>query len=398
MNYLAGKTNSPIPIPEYYPENIVGGKGAYVINKDGKEYIDLWMGYGALLFGHADADIISVAKESMENGWFFSYQTEIEKKFSEIIHGIIPCAECVRYATTGSDAVAYALRVARAYTGRKDVLSVTGGYHGVHEGMVSDIGVNTNVLPCKVPFNDISKAREELNKKKYACMILEPVLANSGCTLPDEDYLSELRRSCDETGTVLIFDEIVTGFRLGIGGAQKRFGVTPDISLFSKAVTGGFPLSIICGKEAIMENFIPNGTVFFAGTFNGHSLSLAVAKTIIVKLDDDFYQKNRKLGERLSRWIVDCLCDLEINGCVQNIDSMLTLAFGCKSFRKGLSEEEFDGGAYDRFIREMASRGILFPPLPTETIFLSPVHEEVIDLLEKEIKAGLTSLKEQGYV
>lgn len=395
MNYLSGGVNSPIPIPDSYPNNIISGEGPYVIDSDGQRYIDMWMGYGALLFGHADKDILQTIAESTKNGWFFSYQTKIEKDFSSVLHNLIPSAERVRFATTGSDAVAYAIRAARAFTFRDSVLSVIGGYHGVHEAMILSEGVAYKNKPDLVHFNNINEATMALRTKKYACMILEPIMANSGCTPPLPDYLGSLRKVCNETGTVLIFDEVVTGFRIDLGGAQKKYGVTPDISIFSKAIASGFPLSVVCGKKSIMEEFIPTGKVFFAGTFNAHPLSLAVANKVIEKLKDGkVHTQIAELGNQLRSFISNTIKKYNLNACVQGTDSMLTVAFGCKNFIHGIKCEKFNQQAYDIFVKKMAERNILLPPLPTETIFLSPVHKPIIKKIERAFEEVLLEMKD----
>jgi len=397
-NHLAGEVNSPIPIPTYYPSDIVKGEGPYVFNKNGDKYIDMWMGYGALLFGHSDPDIIQAINNSIKDGWFFSYQTYFEKELSNIIHEIIPSAERIRFATTGSDAVAYSIRASKSYTKRQRVLSIIGGYHGVHEGMIPSAGILDNQNLSLVPFNDISAINEKLKNNEYACFILEPILANSGCTPPQENYLREIRKICDKTGTILIFDEIVTGFRVNIHGAQGLFNVTPDLSLFSKAIAGGLPLSVVCGKREIMESFIPTGNVFFAGTFNANPLSLNISKTIINKLKNgDFYRETQKLGDDLRVYIKEQINRLQIPACVQGMTSMLTIAFGCSSFVKGVKLETCNNTAYNFFIEEMAKRYVLFPPLPTETVFLSPVHKNVADKIKDAIKQSLEEVKDKYY-
>lgn len=394
MNYLAGGTNSPIPIPAHYPNDIVSGNGPYIVNKNGDKYIDLWMGYGALLFGHADPEIIETVRKNIKNGWLFSCQTYAEKELSEIIHKIIPSAERVRFATTGSDAVAYSIRVSRAYTGRKKVLSISGGYHGVHEGMIPSGGALIDLPPDLIPFNDIVSVEERLKTKEYACFLLEPILANSGCTPPQENYLEKIREICNKTDTILVFDEIVTGFRISIQGAQGFYNVVPDVSIFSKAIACGFPLSVVCGKKKIMETLIPTGDVFFAGTFNGNPLSLIVSKTVINKMQNcDVYIKNEEMGSRFRKFIIDQINNFQLSACVQGISSMSTIAFGCRSFERGIKFEQHDANAYNFFIKEMAKRHFLLPPLPTETIFLSPVHECVFDDIKDAIKQSLEEVK-----
>ncbi len=398
MNYLACGVNSPIPIPAYYPKDIVGAEGPHVINKDGNKYIDLWMGYGGLLFGHSDLDIVKTIQKNIKNGWFFSYQTFLEKEVSEIIHSIIPSAERVRFATTGSDAVAYSIRASRAYTGRNKVLSIVGGYHGVHDGMTPSAGTPNVLLPDLVPFNDVEAVEEKLRTKEYACFLLEPIMANSGCTPPQKDYLKKIRKICSKTNTILIFDEVVTGFRIALHGAQGFYNIVPDLSVFSKAIASGLPLSVVCGNKDIMETFMPTGNVFFANTFNGNPLSLAVCKMVINKLQDGiFYVENEKMGKNLRKYITEQIDNIKISACVQGISSMLTIAFGCSSFKRGIKLEQCDFGAYNFFIEEMAKRHILLPPLPSETIFLSPVHQRVLGEIKVAIKQSLEELRKNYY-
>ncbi len=398
-NYLAGGVNSPIPIPQYYPNNIVKGQGAYVIDNKNNKYIDMWMGYGALLFGHVDKDILETIKKTIETGWFYSYQTEIEKELSEILHKHIPSAEVIRYATTGSDAVAYAIRAARSYTKRSEVLSIKGGYHGVHEGMISIDGTTISTKPEYINFNDADAAYEKLKSRDFACLILEPILANSGCTPPKKGYLEELRKICDETETLLIFDEVVNGFRVSIGGSQKRFNVVPDISTFSKAIASGLPLSVIAGKKSILEEYIPTGNIFFAGTFNGHPLSLHVAKKVMEKLEDgEIYAELEKLGNTFRKEISLHINEIDANACIQGIASMFTIAFGCRSFTQGIINENYNTNAYEVFIEKLAKKKILFPPLPTETIFLSKVHKPIAEDILSSIKIALTEMKKEGLI
>jgi len=288
-SYLAGGVNSPIPIPKGYPRAILSGEGPYVLDKH-KKYIDLWMGYGALLFGHADKSYLANMQAAIRKGWFFSYPTQLEHETAQVLHEIIPSAEVVRFATTGSDAVAYAIRTSKAITGKAKVLSVTGGYHGVHEGMGPLEKTSEDVK--RITFNDSIALKEEIESNQYSCFILEPVLANGGCVPASREFLDIARSSCSKYNTVLIFDEVVTGFRLDLGGAQKYYNIIPDISVFSKAIAGGVPLSAICGKREILKSFIPTGNVFFAGTFNGHPLALSNVKVTVDKLRNGSVHRN----------------------------------------------------------------------------------------------------------
>jgi glutamate-1-semialdehyde 2,1-aminomutase len=395
-NYLAGGTNSPIPYPANYPKLVLSGKEAYVYDEAGKEYIDMWMGYGALILGHGNQKIAQTVCSRMQQGHFFSYPTQLELELADLLHKQIPCAELVRFATSGSDAVAYAIRGARSYTQRNKVLSVVGGYHGVHENMIPSKGALTSKdgEVDLVKFNDFEEARLKLESEEYACFILEPVMANSGCTIPVNGYLEKIRELCSKTKTVLIFDEVVTGFRLSLGGAQHYYNVIPDMATFSKAIANGLPLSAVCGKKDIMNQFTPVGQTFFAGTFNGSPISLASALQVqqILK-EENVHALIGELGKQLRSFIDEVIQETGINACVQGVGSMFTIAFNCKQFTHGLSVQGMDSKTYNKFISILADKGILFPPLQSETVFLSPVHASSLEFIKQSIKETFYELK-----
>jgi len=398
-NFLAGGVNSPIPTPSEYPKYVVSGEGPYILDNAGNRYIDLWMGYGALLRGHRDPVVEAAIGGVLHDGWFFSLPRVDEIELSAVLHDLIPCAERVRFATTGSDAVLYAVRAARAYTGRHRIVVIRGGYHGAHLGNLPSAGM----LPGNeeqfewVAFNDLEAAQRVIASCDFAAILLEPVQANNGCVPPESGYLEGLRRICSETGTVLIFDEIVTGFRLGLGGAQGKFGVIPDICTLSKAIAGGFPLSAVCGKKELLDQFTPSGKVLFAGTFNAHPVSLRVALRNIASLQSEFpYDHMDDLGQRLREHIRHTCTKYGLKVAVQGVGSMLSIAFGVDHFRFGLSETAWDGEAFAHFIQALAAKGVLYPPLPTETVFLSPAHESVFDHLEKAFSYAIEKVAERS--
>lgn len=394
-SFLAGGVNSPIPTPTFFPVTVVSGDGPCIIGSDGREYIDLWMGYGALLFGHRDADIQSTAQEAISRGWFFSLPHGEERLLAEALHLTIPCAERVRFATTGSDAVMYAIRAARAFTGRSKILAARGGYHGANEGCLPSAGLSPEFHEQweTIPFNNSEWASEMLSTKRFAALIVEPVQANNGCVPPKPNYLNHLRELCAATDTVLIFDEVVTGFRLGRGGAQKYYGVIPDLCTLSKAIAGGFPLSAVAGRADILENFIPTGKVFFAGTFNAHPVSLHVALHVQGRLaDGSITAKLETMGNQLRHFISSEAQRHGLRIAVQGVGSMLTIAFGIDQFEQGLSEAQHDKSMFDKFINGLAQHGVLHPPLPTETIFLSPVHSTVLDRIQEAISRTFIEL------
>lgn len=396
-NYLAGNTNSPIPFPPNYPRDIVSGNGAFVTSAKGVTYIDLWMGYGALLNGHQNPSEKKTVIKQLDKGWFFSYPTILEAEVAEKLHQIIPCAERVRFSVSGSDAVAYAIRAARQFTGRSDILAIEGGYHGVHENMVSNTATLSATTPDLTLFNDTNSTVEKIKTKKYACFILEPVLANNGCVPPQSGFLEAVRKACTEAGTVLIFDEVVVGFRVSVRGAHSVFNVVPDLCTFSKAIAGGFPLSVVCGKKEIMESFMPTGEVFFAGTFNGSPVALANALGVIDSLEDGYpYMLINDFREELTRSLLELAGKHGIRLSIQGTASMMSLAFGCDSYIHGVQEARADAGIYTSFSDYMAKENhVLLPPLFTETIFLAPVHIELKNTLLEAFDNGFAWLAGQ---
>lgn len=404
MSYIAGGTNSSVAYLSHYPpypRAIVRGDGPYVFDSDGTRYIDLWMGYGALMFGHRDPVISEAVKSTLAKGWFFSYQTAAEEELAALLHEVIPCSELVRFATSGSDAVTYCIRAARSYTSRQAILAVAGGYHGVHvagwynavpEKTGPPVGASSIIKPDTVSFNDVAALREALTSKPYAAFIIEPVMANNGCVPPEPGYLEAARKLCTETGTILIFDEVVTGFRQSVGGAQRKFGVTPDLAAFAKAIAGGLPLSVVAGKAAIMNRFTPNGEVFFCGTFNGAPVAIAAAMANIHRLKyDNVYQQTDELREQITVELLDHAARLELPLAIQGCGSMMSLALGVSEYKHGAQSSKASQQHYEALANYLAEKErLLLPPLFTETIFLASVHVDIAPAIIGAIKKGLT--------
>lgn len=396
-NFLAGGSNSPIPNWEGYPVLVRSGHGAKVVDTNGTEFIDMWMGYGALIFGHAPDFLVKNISDRLADGWFFSYPTELEVLLAKKLHEIIPCAETVRFATTGSDAVAYAVRAARAFTNRQDVIKVSSSYHGVHENLVSNRATISPVLPASITYGDSDEAEELLKSRKYACLIIEPILANAGTVPPPPGYLDKLRELCTKYETLLIFDEVVTGFRVNRSGAQKEFDVKPDLATFSKAIAGGLPLSAVCGRKEILDVFMPSGDVFFAGTFNGAPLALAASLAVIDELSKNPpYEKTNGLRMRIAGELTRFSEELGLKISIQGYGSMMSLAFDTDNFTSGIRDSKASEEKYIKYVKYLAAEHrLLLPPLFTETIFLSPAHlnheEEIIEAL----KAGLKYIAQE---
>lgn len=389
--YLASGTNSPLPMPRNYPDVIAGGEGPYVEGPENR-FIDLWMSFGAQLFGHADPELAQRLHDRVDDGWFFSNPTSLERSVARKLSSLIPCAERVRFATTGSDAVAYAVRAARAFTDQHRVLTIEGGYHGVHEGFMESDGVPPirDEYIDSVPFNDVQTLEAHLRSGRYGAFIIEPVLANDGCVPPDPAYLERARELCTATSTLLIFDEVVTGFRLPGGSAQSYFGVKPDLSTFSKALANGVPLAAVCGREDVLQEFMPEGDVWFGATFNAHPLALSVADLVLDRVDDEFAETIGALGSDLRAHLQAEFDYYDVDATVQGLESMLTVAFDVDGFERGLHATNFNREKYHTFVSLAASEGVLFPPLSTDTTFLATTHDQVSD----QTKTAITNAVE----
>ena len=306
-----------------YPLFMTQAQGSRIRDVDGNEFVDFHSSFGAVLLGHNDARVNAAARRAMdEHGVSFSAANPLEVELAERLVGMIPSADQVVFACTGTEATFHAIRLARAFTGRERILKFEGNYHGWHDYVAwshhfatEDDGEPTPVaasagIPAAVrdlvvvrEYNDAEGVRETLRREgdTIAAVILEPVFHNAGVVLPDPGFLETLREACTEAGTLLIFDEIITGFRHGPGGAQERFGVTPDLTTLGKAIANGFPISVLCGRGDIMDRLGPKGDVLFAGTFAGHTLDVAVALEVTgIVRERAIHQHLATLGRRLT--------------------------------------------------------------------------------------------------
>ncbi len=288
---LPGGVNSPVRAFEPYPFFVDHAQCSKLYSADDAEYVDYCMAYGALLLGHAQPDIMEAVKNQLPKGSLYGAPTEREVEFAELISKASPCMEMLRLVNSGTEATMHAIRAARGYTGRKKIVKFEGCFHGSHDSVLvkAGSGATTFAAPNSlgipeettqntivVPYNSV-EALEAVMKRQgneVAAVIVEPVLANVGLILPTDDYLSYLRKVTSQYGAVLIFDEIITGFRLALGGAQEYYDVKPDMATLGKVLGGGFPLAAFGGKREIMENISPVGKVYQAGTFSGNPVSV----------------------------------------------------------------------------------------------------------------------------
>ncbi|MHC1625943.1 MAG: glutamate-1-semialdehyde 2,1-aminomutase [Methanoculleaceae archaeon] len=385
---MPGGVSSPVRAIDPYPFYTVRAEGSRLYTVDDNEYIDCCMGYGPLILGHAHPAVQDVLRDQIEKGWLYGTPTPPELELASWIIGDHPSIEMVRFVNSGSEATMAAIRLARGFTGRNDIVKVEGGFHGAHDAVLvrAGSGAVTMGLPDspgipadvtahtrQIPFNDPVALEECLRKwgEDIAAVIIEPVMGNVGLILPENGYLDEVRTITEDHDVLLIFDEVITGYRVGIGGAQKRFGITPDLTALGKIIGGGLPIGAVGGRREIMEEMAPAGPVYQAGTFSGNPLSLAAGNAAIRYLHDhpDIYRRMEEGTRLLEETIGD-----KGSGCFVRSGSMFTYFFRPTPPREYTGAKESDTEAHRRYWRNMLSHGVFLPPSQFETCFLSAAH------------------------
>ena len=393
---LPGGVNSPVRAFEPYPFFVEHAQGCKMHSADDATYIDYCMAYGALLLGHAHPDIVGAVKNQLPKGSLYGAPTEREVQFAELIATSSPCMEMLRLVNSGTEATMHAIRAARGYTGRKKIIKFEGCFHGSHDSVLvkAGSGATTFAAPNSLgipeettrntivlPYNDV-EALEEIMKREgndVAAVIVEPVLANVGLILPNKDYLSYLRKITSKYGTVLIFDEIITGFRLALGGAQEYFNVTPDMATLGKVLGGGFPLAAFGGKKEIMQNISPIGKVYQAGTFSGNPVSATAGFTILTILNknkNEIYPKLEKNCIELKKNLTDLAQTHRVEAQVYNVASMFQIFFTKTPVADYACAKQSDTQMFNVYFHELLKEGVFIPPSQFETCFLSTAHGE----------------------
>jgi len=409
---MPGGVNSPVRMFKPYPFFTKKAKGSELHDVDGNRYIDYCMAYGAIILGHSHPPILEAVKKQLELGTVYGTPTEAEVDLAELITESVPCAEMVRLANSGAEATMHAIRLARGYTGRTKLVKFDGCYHGAHDsvlvkagsgatsfGVPTSLGVpqetakNTVVLP----YNDLQALDQAFEKEgdEIAAIIVEPVIGNMGVIPPSEGYLRELRRIADSHSSLLVFDEVITGFRLGLGGAQEYYNVTPDIATLGKVLGGGFPISAVAGKRKIMENFSPTGGVYEAGTFSGNPVSVVAAIQTLTELRSQqatIYRKLQEFTDELTQNLNDFIASRKIEAQVNHIASMFTIFFTSSPVINSERALTSDRSKFSKFHQGLLKRGVFFPPSQFETCFVCAAHSE--DEMQHALNAALSALKE----
>ncbi len=395
LRKIPGGVNSPVRAWKAVggvPKFIRCGKGSHIIDVDKKEYIDFVASWGPVILGHADKSVLRQLEEVAKNGTTFGAPTEGEVKLAEVVCRLVPSIERLRLVSSGTEATMSAIRLARAYTHRTKVIKFDGCYHGHSDGLLvkAGSGVATLGLPDSpgIPrgfaretlvatFNDVGSVEKLFSRhgKSIAAVIVEPVCGNMGVIPPAPTFLSSLRKITRSHRTLLIFDEVITGFRLALGGAQQLYEIKPDLTCLGKVLGGGLPLAAFGGQRKIMDLLAPEGPVYQAGTLSGNPLAVAAGLATLSLLSRrGTYKDLESRGKGLQDGFEDVLRKHHIHATINRIGSMMTIFFGIEKVRNAAEARKCDRELFARFFHGMLKRGVYMPPAPFEAAFVSLAH------------------------
>jgi glutamate-1-semialdehyde 2,1-aminomutase len=410
---IPGGVNSPVrafrPVGGN-PLFIAKASGSRIWDVDGNEYIDYVASWGALILGHAHPRVLAAVKSAADGGTSFGAPTEIELKMAELVCRIVPSVQMIRMVNSGTEATMSAVRLARAFTKREKIIKFEGCYHGHGDSFLikAGSGVMTfgapdspGVLPgvaagtLSATFNDIASVSNLFarNKNEVAAVIIEPVVGNMGCVPPNDGFLGELRDLCTRERALLIFDEVMTGFRLALGGAQEIYNILPDLTTLGKIIGGGLPVGAYGGRREIMELVSPRGPVYQAGTLSGNPLAMSAGyETLRIILEDaQFYSELERKARRLEDGIRQNMRDEGLTLIHNRVGSMSTLFFTPDPVRDYRSAEASNTKRFALYFQEMLRQGVYFPPSQFEAMFLTAAHTNAD--IEKTITASRTALR-----
>ena len=413
-NFIPGGVNSPVRAFRAVGGNpifIKSAKGAYLYDEDGNAYIELINSWGPMILGHAHELVEKAVADAIQAGFSYGAPTRREVEMAELICTIVPSVEKVRMVNSGTEATMSALRVARGYTGRDKMIKFEGCYHGhgdsfliaagsgaITFGTPDSPGVTKGVAndTLTAPFNDLVAVQTlvDANKGQIACIFIEPVVGNMGLVKPAEGFLEGLRKICNEEGIVLIFDEVMTGFRLSKGGFQERCGVIPDMTTMGKIIGGGMPVGAYGGKKEIMDCVSPAGPVYQAGTLSGNPIAMAAGIAMLTHLDShpEVYHRLEDIGNTLTNGMRENLQKLGLNYTLNHLGSMFTLFFTDKPVNNFEDAKTSDTVLFGRYFQAMLKRGIYLAPSQYEAMFLSTALTD--EHIKTILLANYESLKE----
>ena len=381
---LVGGVNSPVRAFRRTgdrPLLLLGGRGASVAGADGRRYLDFIMGWGALLHGHQPAPVSAALRGALRQGTLTGLTHPDEARLAGLIAAAVPSVEQVRFTASGTEACMTAVRLARAHTGRRMLLMFAGGYHGHSDPVLAGASAGLSAAladeTIHVPYNDAAALERAIQEHgaALACAIVEPVAANMGVVPPEPGFLKTLRQLTAAVGILLIFDEIVTGFRLAAGGAQARFGIRPDLTVFGKIIGGGMPIGAVGGPRRLMRRLAPEGDVYHAGTFAGHPLSMAAGIAALTAAQArPPYAALERLGSNAAAGLREAAAAARVPVQVNQVGSMLTMFFADRPVRNLADARRSRTDRFAQWARGLRAAGILVPPSPFEALFVSAAH------------------------
>jgi len=406
---IPGGVNSPVRACRSVgadPVFVAQGDGASITDVDGNRYLDLIGSWGPLILGHTHPEILDTIAETMASGTTFGAPTEIEVRFAETLRGAVPSMEMIRAVSSGTESTMSALRLARGFTNRAKIIKADGGYHGHADCLLVAAGSGAATLGIPgsagvpegaardtivVPYNDLGAVERAVAAGDVAAVIVEPVAGNMGLVEPAPGYLEGLRAVTAKHGTVLIFDEVMTGFRVAYGGAQARYGVTPDLTTIGKVIGGGLPAAAFGGRAEIMQKLAPLGPVYQAGTLSGNPLAMAAGlKAMEILGRPGTYERLEQLGKRLGDGLVAAAQVAGVPACMNRVGSMLTLFFCAGPVTDYATAKAADTARFGAFFRGMRERGVFLPPSQFEAMFVSLAHtDDDIDQIVGSARAAL---------
>lgn len=395
---IPGGVNSPVrafqSVDKEYPIFIKSGNGSKLYDEDGNEYVDMIGSWGPMILGHNYPQVLEVVKRELENGTSFGLPTKKEVELAELVKSCFPSIEKLRLTTSGTEAAMASVRLARAFTGKNKIIKFEGCYHGHSDSLLvkagsglltfehqDSNGITEGVVKDTItlPFGDFEKLKETLeNNKDIACVIIEPIPANMGLIETEKEYLEKVREITQKENIVLIFDEVISGFRVSLGGAQKIFGITPDLTILGKIIGGGYPVGGFGGKKEIMDLISPVGNVYHAGTLSGNPISVAAGiETIsILKENPEIYENINKKTENLANKINELIKKYDISATVNYFGSLFTIFFAKEKVKTLEDAMNTNSEFYSIYFNTMLENGVIVPPSKYEAHFVSYMHND----------------------
>jgi glutamate-1-semialdehyde 2,1-aminomutase len=409
---IPGGVNSPVRAFKSVggtPLFIKKAKGAYLYDEDGNKYIDYINSWGPMILGHAYEPVIKAIQEKVLDSTSFGAPTELEVEMAELIKSMAPNVDLIRMVSSGTEACMSAIRLARGYTGRNKIIKFEGCYHGHADSFLVKAGsgvatFNIQAVPgvtngvsadtLTAPYNDLYAVQKIVAKHEIAAIIVEPVAGNMGCILPEPGFLEGLRQLCTDENILLIFDEVMTGFRLAPGGAQERLKINADLITYGKVIGAGMPVGAFAGKKEIMEHISPLGNVYQAGTLSGNPLAMIAGYTLLKELKDNpgIYHELEEKGKYLNGGLKKVLDEAGIPFVINQIGSMISVHFSKNAVTDFASASAANNAFFNKFFHAMLNRGVYLPPSAYESWFLSNALTK--EDLDKTIEAAKESLTE----